>query len=1010
MSNTQLRQIMDRPNAEWTQQAFGHLLDVWPHLVLLCGTDGVIHRINPAWTGVLGYAEEAVIGRRIQDLVTADSSAAVEEMLRRLSEGIDSEHVDLSVRCQGGGHKTFAWSASAIPDASAFCAIAHDVTEQRAAQAAATTANRRFMMLLDAIDSPVYVADMQSYRLLYVNEKVRQHFGAVEGQLCYQALQNGQDGPCPFCTNDRLLDDKGEPTGPYIWDAENTALGRWFHCIDRAIPWNDGHLVRMEIAIDVTDRKRSEDAAAYRADLQSTLAGISGELLQSADRDVSDVLERSLGAMRRRLGVECSLLALLDKTSATMSVRHWCSETGASRGSWRQNIAVLPRLMEAWRAGKLLAFSSMDSADEAMRDELALMGFDDARSIIMAPLSYAGDLFLVIGFASQRDEHSWNQDEQHVVQVLGNLVGNALGREKAVDALRSSSERLQEAAFNDPLTGLPNRRLLVDRMGEAAAAADRTGTLCAVCYLDLDEFKPVNDQCGHEAGDRLLVKVAERLRAGTRPNDTVARWGGDEFALLLTNLPGIEVCAQVLERLRAALEAPYRIQQRDFHVTASMGVSVYPRDGSDGEALLRCADQALYLAKQSGRNRVQFFDPEKDGAALARRLSLIRIEQAVDHDELRLRYQPIFDMRQGRLIGVEALVRWQHPQRGLLGPDAFLPLVEGNDLIHRVDLWVIGKAFADLAGWRDKGLELRLSLNVSARSMTTAGFVDNLTSLLDRYPLIGPADIDLEVREATALNDVRSIVGVAEEADRRGFSVAIDDFGRNNGLLLSFKQLRAKTLKIDRTLVGGMLSDLADLSLVAAVIGVARAFEQGVIAEGLETPEQGSLLLDLGCDLAQGYFIARPMPADALLEWSKGYSPPAQWTAASTAWTAADLPLLLVGPQHRGWLQGFELALLDRAENALDPPDSMSWPFGRWYALDGQRRYGSYPAFIALGPLQQRLFDAATDLAQRRQRGERIAVEMLGDLHEANDALTAQLKLLRDEVTAHRTGNEGPRG
>ena len=1000
---------MDRPNAERTEPALGHLLDVLPHLFLLGGTDGVIRHINPAWTCVLGYPEEALIGRQIQRLVTADSAAALDTMLRRLSEGVDSDRVELSLRCQGEGHKTFVWSAAAIPDASAFCAVAHDVTEQQAAEAAAATANQRFLMLLDAIDSPVYVADMQTYRLLYVNEKVRQHFGAVEGQLCYQVLQNRQDGPCPFCTNDRLLDENGEPTRPYIWDSENSTLGRWFHCIDRAIPWNDGHYVRMEIAIDITDRKRSEDAAAYRADLQSTLAEVSGELLQSADRDVGDVLERSMGAMRRRLGVDCSLLALLDKTSATMSVRHWCSEVGASRGSWRQNIAALPRLMGAWRTGQLLAFGRIDSTSDEMRDELALMGFGDAQSIIVAPLSYAGDLFLVIGFASQRDEHSWNQDEQHAVQVLGNLIGNALGREKAVDALRSSSERLQEAAFNDPLTGLPNRRLLVDRMEQAAAAADRTGALCAVCYLDLDEFKPVNDQCGHEAGDRLLVKVAERLRAGTRPNDTVARWGGDEFALLLTNLPSIEVCAQVLERLRAALEAPYRIQQRDFHVTASMGVSVYPRDGSDGEALLRCADQALYVAKQSGRNRVQFFDPEKDGAALARRLSLIRIEQAIDHEELRLRYQPIFDMRQGRLIGVEALVRWQHPQRGLLGPDAFLPLVEGNDLIHRLDLWVIGKAFADLAGWRDKGLALRLSLNVSARSMTTAGFVDNLTSLLDRYTQIGPADIDLEVRETTALNDVRSIVGVVDEADRQGFSVAIDDFGRNNGLLLSFRQLRAKTLKIDRTLVGGMLSDLADLSLVAAVIGVARAFEQGVIAEGLETPEQGSLLLDLGCDLAQGYFIARPMPADALLEWSKGYSPPEQWAAASTAWTAADLPLLLVEPQHRGWLQGFELALLDRAENALDPPDSMSWPFGRWYALDGQRRYGSYPAFIALGRLQQRLFDVATDLAQRRQRGERITVEMLGDLHDANDALTAQLKALRDEVTVHRTGSQDTR-
>ena len=870
------------------------------------------------------------------------------------------------------------------------------------ARAAVELANKRFTLLLDAIDSPVYVADMQTYELLYVNRKVREQFGDVEGQLCWQAIQQGQGGPCAFCTNDRLIDPRGEPAGPYIWDAYNTALDRWFHCIDRAVRWDDGRLVRVEIAIDITERKRAEESSAYRADLQSTLADISAELLDATERGFWDAMRRSMAMMRRRLGADGAFVGLFDHASASLSLHDLWPGEAASDATYRQAYADLPDLLEAWRAGRLLTIEGAAAMGDGLRQELSLIGLSGFGSIILAPLSYGGDLCLLAGFGVRASQRPWRDDERHVVQVLANLIGNALGRQKTLDALRSSREQLQSLAFNDPLTGLANRRLLIDRMRMAAAAADRSGRLFAVCYLDLDAFKPVNDQCGHEAGDLLLKQVAHRLRAGTRPTDTVARWGGDEFALVLSDLPGVDTCEQTLERLRRALHSPYRLDQGEFTVSASIGVSLYPRDGGDGEALLRRADQALYLAKQAGGNRVQFFEPDKDRALLAHRARLTRIEQALALDELRVLYQPIIDMRYGQLIGVEALIRWQHPERGLLGPDAFLPLVEGDDLSRRLDLWVVATALGDLATWSSTGADLRLSINVAANSVLSPGFAQSVKALLDRHPGLSSAAIDLEVRESAAINDLDTIAAVVEEAETLGLSFSIDDFGTGNASFASFRHLRARTLKIHQSLVGGMLDNHLDLSVVASVIGVAHAFDHGVIAEGLETSEQGSLLLDLGCDLAQGYFIAHPMPADALLEWFKGYRPPPQWAAAANAWTPVDLPLLLLEPQQRGWLQQLELTLLGDAEQGPALPEPAACQLRRWYASDGQRRYGPYAAFTALGPLLDQVEQVASELARRRAGGEQLTTDSLAQLRGANDAILAQLKALRDQVTASR--------
>jgi diguanylate cyclase (GGDEF)-like protein len=465
---------------------------------------------------------------------------------------------------------------------------------------------------LDSIDSPVYVADMESYELLYVNAKTREQFGEVQGQLCWKALQKGQDGPCPFCTNRLLLDPNGQPTGPQIWEGRNTALGRWFHCIDRAIRWDDGRFVRMEVAIDVTERRRSEEAAAYRAELQSTLAEVSSELLQSSEPALPDLLARAMDAMRRCLHAEAGVLIQAPRGGAEVVLRR----VPEAQGDWAraQPAGAVCALLGALRDGQGLCLGAGRRADPELARGLEAVGLGGCPSVLLIPLSCAGEPAVTMGFGCDRPEREWLSDERDAVLVLGNLIGNAVCRQQSLDALRASREQLADAAFRDPLTGLGNRRLLVERMGQAASQAERDGTLFAVCYLDLDGFKGVNDRFGHEVGDRLLELAARRLCEGVRPHDTVARWGGDELALLLTDLRSVEQCSEALERLRAALAEPYAVDGRSLKATASIGASLYPRDGREGQSLLCLADRALYGAKRNGRNRVEIFDPERDPA------------------------------------------------------------------------------------------------------------------------------------------------------------------------------------------------------------------------------------------------------------------------------------------------------------------------------------------------------------------------------------------------------------
>jgi diguanylate cyclase (GGDEF)-like protein/PAS domain S-box-containing protein len=438
-------------------------------------------------------------------------------------------------------------------------------------------------------------------------------------------------------------------------------------------------------------------------------------------------------------------------------------------------------------------------------------------------------------------------------------------------------QRLEFLAHHDPLTKLPNRLLFADRLQQALARARRSQRLLAVVMLDLDGFKPVNDTLGHDVGDILLTQVAQRLRECVRAGDTVSRLGGDEFALLIGDLTSVDEGYLAYQRLLDSLGTTYRIDAHTLNISASIGVTMFPFDDADSDTLLRHADQAMYVAKQKGRNRYHLFDAEHDRLSQAEIDRRKRIALAIEHDEFVMHYQPQVDLQSGRVIGAEALIRWQHPVEGLLPPVRFLPIVEDSELAIPLGDWVIDSVLAQAQAWHQSGLALKIGINIAARHLQAPDFIDRLTALLARFPGIPHGTIELEVVESVALDDIARVGRVIESCHALGVTFALDDFGTGYSSLSYFKRLKIDTLKIDQSFIRDMLVDEEDHAIVEGVIGLTRSFRREVIAEGVESVEIGTALLALGCRYAQGYGIARPMPAAELSGWIENWKSDPAW-------------------------------------------------------------------------------------------------------------------------------------
>ena len=470
-----------------------------------------------------------------------------------------------------------------------------------------------------------------------------------------------------------------------------------------------------------------------------------------------------------------------------------------------------------------------------------------------------------------------------VMSDISALKQTAQALQAAHQDMAHSYAQLEHMAHYDGLTQLPNRTLLTDRLQQALLHSQRRDIGLALAYLDLDGFKPVNDVHGHAVGDELLITLAQRMKQALREGDTLARIGGDEFVALLVDLDHAFACAPVLARLLQAAATPVTLGGAVLQVSASIGVTLSPHDGADADLLLRHADQAMYLAKQAGRNRYHFFDVARDAAVVSQRENLARVQLGLAQHEFVLHYQPRVNMQTGDVIGAEALIRWRHPERGLLLPATFLPIIDEHPFSITLGEWVLASALAQLAAWQAAGLRIAVSVNVGALQLQQADFVSRLQALLAAQPDVEPARLTLEVLETHALQDITQISAVMRDCQAIGVRFALDDFGIGYASMTYLKRLPADQLKIDRSFVYNMIDDPDDLAIVQSVIGLAGAFHRQVVAEGVETAAHGARLLLLGCVQAQGYGIARPMEAAELPAWVADWHAQAVWTAWSAA-------------------------------------------------------------------------------------------------------------------------------
>ena len=571
-----------------------------------------------------------------------------------------------------------------------------------------------------------------------------------------------------------------------------------------------------------------------------------------------------------------------------------------------------------------------------------------------------------------------------------------------VTLVQRQAAQLEHLAHHDALTGVPNRVLLADRMRQAIAQANRAGELLAVCYLDLDGFKPVNDALGHAFGDRLLVEMARRMSETLREADTVARLGGDEFALLLRGLNSQEECEATLNRVLAAIARPAHLDEHIVHLTASIGVCIYPWDDEDADTLLRHADQAMYAAKQAGRGTYTFHDVEGDRRARSHRQTREDVRAALERDQFELYYQPQVDMLAGRVVGAEALIRWRHPRDGLLSPARFLPVIENTELDIALGQWVLEHAVTQAHAWHRQGLALTVSVNISALHLQRADFAQQLESLLARHPDLPPGRIELEILETAALKDLARVSALIRACARIGSEFALDDFGTGYSSLTYLKHLPVQTLKIDQSFVRDMLRDPEDLAIVEGVIALAEAFGRDVIAEGVDSLEAGLLLLQLGCAVAQGYSIARPMPADELPAWIAAWRTPRAWSEENfKLWRREDFALLLAEYHHHDWIEQLTARVEGEGEPADIALDPHACRFGRWYHGSGTVRYGTLPEFLAIDTPHQEVHAlGAHVLALLRDGRIDEARARLPELLGARDALLDKLHALQERILA----------
>ena len=512
----------------------------------------------------------------------------------------------------------------------------------------------------------------------------------------------------------------------------------------------------------------------------------------------------------------------------------------------------------------------------------------------------------------------WVQDQLTAVRNRKGSLVDLIGAHIDITEQKQHEQQLKRLADYDSLTGLPNREFLKRILPQAMEKACKAECKLALCCIDLDNFKHINDCFGRNAGDVFLQEISKRLITCMRDNDTVARVGGDEFVVILQHLDTEHDYEILLDQIQTAIAIPFKWNGIKMQTTSSTGITLYPQQEEHNSGrLLRQANYSMYKAKLKGKNGRYLFSIDKQRSQVQHNQKLERISTALKQNELELFYQPKVNMRTEKVLGVEALVRWHHPERGLQSPAEFLPYIQNHPLDIELGLWVIDTAMKQIETWHKHDLDLPVSVNVSGYHLQQPDFIDLLHQMLTDHPGVRHGDLEIEILETAAIKDIKRVSNVIAQCRTIGVNVALDDFGTGYSSLSYLKNLPVQTLKIDQSFICEICDKPDDLAIFEGILGMARAFGRQVVAEGIETVEQGHMLLQLSCELAQGYEIARPMPAQDLPEWINNWKADSSWKKARIL-NNAEFQRMRVGIAHRAWLKDLEQYLQN---NNTAPPD-----------------------------------------------------------------------------------------
>lgn len=767
--------------------------------IIITDTDGVIEFVNAAFTAITGYTREEALGRKTSMLSAGQTPSEVyRDMWKTIKAGGSWRGEMLNRRKNGEVY----WDGVVInPVLDEHGAITGYVALQEDITAR-KQAEIEYRAILQTSHDGYWMVSAQDARFIEVNTAAARMLGYAPEEMLKMRIPDVEAAQSPEFIANNIRAIMSSPTRSARFETRHRH--------------RDGHVLDVEVSTQYIE-VRGGILVAFIRDISERKAAQENMLLS----------KHILNSISEGVAVTDSQQRFVYVNPAFTRITGYAEEDVLGRS---------PKLLSSGLMEKTFYGRMWGSIDEEGRWEGEII---DRRK--------SGESYNEwLSISTLKDERG---EVDRYVSVFSDI-----SERKAVE------RHIVHLAQHDFLTGLPNRMLLLDRLSQAIALARRDNRRVAVLFFDLDRFKNINDTLGHLIGDKFLKEVAARISGASRASDTISRLGGDEFVVMLTDIGSVEDVSMIAEKMLASVAGVCHIDGNDIEITTSIGISLFPDDGGDAEVLLKCADTAMYHAKQNGRNNFQFFTGEMNRRALERMAMESKLRQAIRRKEFLLYYQPQVDRASGRLIGAEALLRWNSPS-GLVGPSQFIEVAEETGLILQIGDWALREACRQIAAWRKEGLpEMPVSVNLSAVQFRQKSLVKQIKDALDEFGL-EPSALELEITESAVMEDPESAIHMLLEIQAMGVKLALDDFGTGYSSLIYLKRLPIGKLKIDQTFVRHMTEDVDDAMIVSAIINLARNLDLRHIAEGVETQEQVDLLALYGCDEMQGYFYGRPMPA-----------------------------------------------------------------------------------------------------------------------------------------------------